>query len=151
VSAATIEQTIWEHVQALLADPDVLRQQYEQGHGDPAVDVRAEHERTRLERKLVALEREKTRLLDAYQAEVIELAELAERRQRLTEQGQLLQARVQEIEQQRRDRAAELRLLEGRRLCASIRDAMVAPLSSQTEGATVSNTAYCGGGSPYHY
>ena len=112
MSAATIEQTVWEHVQALLADPEVLRQQYEQGHGDPAVDVRAEHERARLERKLAALEREKTRLVDAYQAEIIELAELAERRQRLTEQGQLLRARVQEIEQQR---------------LASIRDAMVAP------------------------
>jgi site-specific DNA recombinase len=128
LSAAAIEQTVWEHVQALLADPEVLRQQYEQGHGDPAVDVRAEHERARLERKLTALEREKTRLVDAYQAEVIELAELAERRQRLTEQGQLLGARVQEIEQQRLDRAAELRLLEGvDAFCASIRDAMVAP------------------------
>ena len=43
-------------------------------------------------------------------------------------QGQLLQARVQEIEQQRRDRAAELRLLEGvDAFCASIRDAMVTP------------------------
>jgi site-specific DNA recombinase len=61
LSAATIEQTVWEHVQALLADPEVLRQQYEQGHGDPAVDVRAEHECARLERKLNALEREKTR------------------------------------------------------------------------------------------
>ena len=50
------------------------------------------------------------RLLDAYQAEVIELTELAERRQRLMEQGQQLRARVQEIEQQRRDQAAELRL-----------------------------------------
>jgi site-specific DNA recombinase len=128
LSAATIEQTVWEHVQALLADPEVLRQQYEQGHGDPAVDVRAEHERVRLERKLTALEREKTRLVDAYQAEVIELAELAERRQRLTEQGQLLRTRVQEIKQQRLDRAAELRLLEGvDAFCASIRDAMVAP------------------------
>ena len=128
LSAATIEQTVWEHVQALLADPEMLRQQYEQGHGDPAVDVRAEHERARLERKLAALEREKTRLVDAYQAEVIELAELAERRQRLTEQGQLLWVRVQEIEQQRLDRAAELRLLEGvDAFCASIRDAMGAP------------------------
>jgi site-specific DNA recombinase len=128
LSAAMIEQTVWEHVQALLADPEVLRQQYEQGHGDPAVDVRAEHECARLERKLTALEREKTRLVDAYQAEVIELAELAERRQRLTEQGQLLRARVQEIEQQRLDRAAELRLLEGvDAFCTSIRDAMVAP------------------------
>jgi site-specific DNA recombinase len=128
LSAATIAQTVWEHVQALLADPEVLRQQYEQGHGDPAVDVRAEHERARLERKLAALEREKTRLVDAYQAEIIELAELAERRHRLTEQGQLLRARVQEIAQQRLDRAAELRLLEGvDAFCASIRDAMVAP------------------------
>src|SRR5262252_9136095 len=44
LGAPTIEQTVWEHVQALLADPEVLRQQYEQGRGDPAVDVRAEHE-----------------------------------------------------------------------------------------------------------
>src|SRR5262245_32435607 len=113
MSAPTIEQSVWTHVQTLLVDPEVLRQQYAQGHGDPAIDVRAEHERARLERKLTALGREKTRLLDAYQAEVIELAELAERRQRLTEQRQLLRARVQEIEQQRLDRVAELRLLEG--------------------------------------
>jgi site-specific DNA recombinase len=114
-------------VQTLLADPEVLRQQYAQGHGDPAVDVRAEHERARLERQLTALEREKTRLLDAYQAEVIELNELAERRQQLTEQGQFLRARVQEIERQRRDRTAEWRLLERvDAFCTSIRDAMVA-------------------------
>jgi site-specific DNA recombinase len=111
-----------------LAAPAVLRQQYEQGRGDPAVDVHAEHEHARLERKLAALEREKTRLLDAYQAEVIELTALAERCARLAEQGQLLRARVQEIEQQRRDRAAELRLLEGvEAFGASSRDAMVAP------------------------
>jgi site-specific DNA recombinase len=128
VSAATLAQTVWEHMQAFLADPEVLRQPYAQGHGDPAVDGRAEHERARLERKLNALEREKTRFVDAYQAAIMELAELAERRQRLTEQGQLLRARVQAIEQQRLDRAAELRLLEGvDAFCASMRDAMVAP------------------------
>jgi site-specific DNA recombinase len=108
LGAPTIEQSVWEHVQTLLADPEVLRQQYEQGRGDPAVDVRAEHERARLERKLATLEREKMRLLDVYQAEVIALTALAERRQRLMEQGQQLRARVQEIEQQRRDQAAEL-------------------------------------------
>jgi hypothetical protein len=53
---------VWEHVHAFLADPAVLRQQYEQGHGDPAVDVRAEHERAQLARKLTALEREKTHI-----------------------------------------------------------------------------------------
>jgi hypothetical protein len=51
-----------------------------------------------------------------------------ERHERLTEQGQQLRARVQEIEQQRRDRAAELRLLEGvEAFGARMRDAMVAP------------------------
>jgi site-specific DNA recombinase len=128
LSALTIEHSVWEHGQTLLADPEVWRQQYEQGRGDPAIDVRAAHERARLERKLAALEREKTCLLDAYQAEVITLPELAERRERLTEQGQQLRARVQEIEQQRRDRAAELRLLEGvEAFGARMRDAMVAP------------------------
>ncbi|MGW8321431.1 MAG: hypothetical protein ACWGSD_07755, partial [Thermodesulfobacteriota bacterium] len=52
LDAVLIEQTVWEHVQALLADPEGLRQQYEQGHGDPAIDVQAEHERARLEREL---------------------------------------------------------------------------------------------------
>jgi len=92
------------------------------------VDVRAEQERVRLDRKLTALDREVTRLIDAYQAEVIELTELAERRQRMAEHGRMLRARLQEIEPQRRDRAAELRLLEGvDACCASIRGAMEDP------------------------
>jgi site-specific DNA recombinase len=109
----TIEQWVWDHVKASLSDPAVLRMQYEQGRGDPAVNVRAEQEWVRLERKITALDREVTRLIDAYQAEVIELAELAERRRRIEDHGLMLQERVGEIEQQRADQAAELRLLEG--------------------------------------
>jgi site-specific DNA recombinase len=121
LGAATIEPCVWAHVKALLSDPAVVRAQYEHGRGDPAVDVRAEQERARLDRKLTALDREVTRLIDAYQAEVIELTELAERRQRIAEHGRMLRARLQEIEQQRMDRAAELRLLEGvDAFCASI-------------------------------
>jgi site-specific DNA recombinase len=119
---------VWAHVKALLSDPAVLRRQYEQGHGDPVVDIRAEQERVRLERKLTALDREVTRLIDAYQAEVIALAELAERRQRIDEQGRMLRARAEEIAQQRMDRAAELRLLEEvEAFCASVRGAMEEP------------------------
>jgi site-specific DNA recombinase len=115
-------------VKALLSDPAVLRMQYEQGRGDPAVHVRAEQERVRLERKLIALDREVTRLIDAYQAEVIELAELAERRRRIEDHGRILQERVREIAQQRADRAAELRLLEGvDAFCASVRGVLEEP------------------------
>jgi site-specific DNA recombinase len=116
LSATVIEACIWDHVKALLSNPAVLRAQYEQGHGDPAVDVRTEQERVRLERKLAALDREVTRLVDAYQAEVIELTELAERRRRIEDHGRMLRERVREIAQQRSERSAELR-----RFCRKVR------------------------------
>ena len=62
-----------------------------------------------MERKLATLDREVTRLIDAYQAEVIDLTELAERRRRLDDHGRMLRERVREIEQQRTERTAELR------------------------------------------
>ena len=128
LSATLLEACVWEHVKALLSDPTVLRTQYEQGRGDPAVDVRAEQERGRLERKLATLDREVTRLIDAYQAEVIDLTELAERRRRIDDHGRMLRERVREIEQQRTERTAELRLLEGvEAFCTSIREAMEEP------------------------
>lgn len=49
LSAAAIEQTVWEHVQALLADPEVLRQQIE--HVVPSGPIRLQQER-HLNRKL---------------------------------------------------------------------------------------------------
>ena len=98
------------------------------GRGDPAVDVRAEQERERIERKLMALDREVSRLIDAYQAEVIELSELSERRRGVEEQGRMLQERLRVIEQQRTSRENELRLLEGvEAFCASVRGSLEEP------------------------
>jgi len=128
LSATVIEACIWDHGKALLSDPAVLRAQYEQGHGDPAMEVRAEQERVCLERKLATLDRAVTRLVDAYQAEVIERTELAERRRRIEDHGRMLRERVREIAQQRSERSAELRLLEGvDAFCTSVREAMEAP------------------------
>ena len=83
----SVEAVVWDHVKALLADPAVLQTQYEQGRGDPAVDVKADQERERIERKLTGLDREVSRLIDAYQAEVIEISELSERRRRWRRTG----------------------------------------------------------------
>lgn len=92
------------------------------------MDVRAEQERVRLERTRAALDREVSRLVDAYQAEVIERTELAERRRRIEDQGRMLRERVWEIAHQRTERTAELRILEGvDTFCASVRGAMEKP------------------------
>jgi site-specific DNA recombinase len=68
------------------------------------------------------------RLIDAYQAGAIELAELQERRRRSEEQNQMLRRRLTEILQQRQEREQEIRLLQGlEAFCDSIQDALIAP------------------------
>jgi site-specific DNA recombinase len=63
-----------------------------------------------------------------FTAGMIELADLAERRQRIADHGEMLRERMRQITQQRADRAAELRLLEGvDAFCASVRGALEAP------------------------
>ena len=128
VMAQSVEAVVWNHVKALLADPAVLQAQYEQGRGDPAVDVKADQERERIERKLTGLNREVSRLIDAYQAEIIELSELAERRRSVEAQGWMLRQRLREIAQQRANWENELRLLEGAEaFCASVRGSLEEP------------------------
>ena len=90
--------------------------------------------------KLAALDRAVTRLVDAYQAEVIERSELAERRRRIDDHGRMLRERIREIAQQRSERSAELRLLEGvDAFCPSLREAMEEPCLTVQP---------CGGGQP---
>jgi site-specific DNA recombinase len=111
--AQSVEAVVWDHVKALWADPAVLQTQYEQGRGEPAVDEKADQERERIARQRTGLDREVSRLIDAYQAEVMEISELSERRRSGEEQGRMLRQRWREIEQQRANRANEVRLLEG--------------------------------------
>ena len=128
VMASNIEPLVWEHVRELLSDRDLLQARYEEGRGDPAEDTGEEQERGRIERKLKAQQREVQRLIDAYQAEAIELDELRARRQRIEEHGRLLQDRLREIEQQRRDRENEIRLLQGAEtFCQSVSHALEEP------------------------
>jgi len=88
----------------------------------------ADQERERIERKLTGLDREVSRLIDAYQAEVIEISELSERRRRGEEQGRMLRQRLREMVQQRANRENEVRLLEGvEAFCASVRQSLEEP------------------------
>jgi site-specific DNA recombinase len=123
-----VEPLIWDYVQELLGDPELLQERYREGQGDPAIGQRDEHERDRLARKIAALDREVQRLIDAYQAEVIDLTELKQRRVRIEEHGQVLRARLAELVNQRAEREQEIRLLEGlQAFSASVRDGLHDP------------------------
>ena len=98
--ADTIEELVWQAVSELLRAPQVLIEQYNQrqesGYGTPE-----QQEQQRLKRRLVKLEREGQRLIDAYQSGVIELDELKERRERIAEECRRVEERLSSLEQQR--------------------------------------------------
>jgi site-specific DNA recombinase len=101
-----LDAAVWGHIKGLLNDPVTLLGQFEafarEAEEGPA-DERAQEEKwaTQLRR----LGREEQRLLDAYQAEVIDLPELKERRQRLAGRREALTAQ--------RDQQARLRAERG--------------------------------------
>jgi site-specific DNA recombinase len=128
IAVPRTDALVWDQVKAMLSNPDLLKTQYQRGRGDPAVNVKEDQERHRIERKLAALEREIQRLVDAYQAEVIVLEELKERRFKIEEHGRMLRERLGELEKERTDREQELRVLEGlEAFCRSVTETLTEP------------------------
>jgi site-specific DNA recombinase len=92
----TIEPLIWQAVAELLANPPLILDYYlsrqEESEAVPP-------ELKRVRKELVQVEKQDQRLLDAYQAEIIQLDELASRRQALAQHRLVLENRLSELEQ----------------------------------------------------
>ena len=75
-----------------------------------ALSTPEQHEQHRLHRKLTTLQREEQRLIDAYQASVIDMADLKERCERIAEERTRVEARLASLMQQQEetDRQASL-------------------------------------------
>jgi transposase len=105
VKAEEIEAAVWGHVAELLASPDRMMAQFHRFSAaaesgttrDRAADQRL---RARLDR----VARADKRLLDAYQAGAISLAELSERRRHLHDERLLLERQQREADELRRQR-----------------------------------------------
>ena len=101
-----LERAVWGHVRDLLADPERLIAQFQ--HLAAEVDRDASRERgpeRRLVARLDGLARADARLLDAYQAEVISLEELTERRRQLAGQRHAFEHELERQRDLRRQRA----------------------------------------------
>src|SRR3954464_4587497 len=105
VQAEEIEPVVWNHVAGLLADPDRLLAQFDHlaatAEAGSARDQAAEQQlRARLDRTV----RADKRLLDAYQAGAVTLAELSERRQFLASERQAWERQREEQARLRQQR-----------------------------------------------
>src|SRR5690242_5488058 len=110
VDGEALERAVWGHVRELLADPDRLTAQFR--HLAAEADRERGPER-RLSARLDGLARADARLLDAYQAEVIGLEELTERRRQIAGQRHALERELErELERQRGLRGQRTRAQE---------------------------------------
>src|SRR5215210_8104418 len=105
VKAEEIEPVVWNHVTGLLADPDRLLAQFDHlaatAEAGSARDQAAERQ---LQARLDRTVRADKRLLDAYQAGAVTLAELSERRQFLASECQALERQQEEQARLRQQR-----------------------------------------------
>ncbi|HMB04653.1 MAG TPA: recombinase family protein, partial [Isosphaeraceae bacterium] len=95
-----LDTAVWDHVKRLLNDPATLAAQFEErAKQAEALDADAQAAGQKWEAQLRRLDREEQRLLDAYQAEAIDLDELKQRREQI--RGRRLVITAQRDQEQR--------------------------------------------------
>jgi site-specific DNA recombinase len=88
-----LDAAVWGHVKGLLNDPATLLEQFEACARQADIEQTNESaEQKKWQGQLRRLDREEQRLLDAYQAAIIELEELKERRRHIAVRRQALTA-----------------------------------------------------------
>ena len=118
-----LEAVVWTHIEELLTHSAQLLAQFAQcATLGTEPDTKAQAELQRLQGQEQRLTREETRLLDAYQAGFLSLAELGQRRELLTQRRTVLQ---EQREHQQRLRQHELHahavLTDLTHICTQIR------------------------------
>ncbi len=126
-----IEPLIWQSVADLLADPQLILDYYlsRQEESDTAPP-----EIMRVRTELAQIKKQDQRLLDAYQAEIIQLDELASRRQALEQQRLVLDSRLSELEQLLQQQARQEALTSNiTEFCDNINSMLQSPTPEQKQ------------------
>ena len=118
-----LDAAVWGHVKRLLDDPAMLASRFEErARQADAIDAGATEAGRKWEAQLRRLDREEQRLLDAYQAEAIDLGELKRRREQITGRRQMLTLqRDQEQRLHSEHRAAKEVWADLRAFCERVR------------------------------
>jgi hypothetical protein len=109
IAGRIVESLVWEALSNLLRHPTLLADAW-QSHNDLA-DAEPD-EADRLQTRQRTLERQWTRLLDAFQNGLLDKDELACRKARLDEERQRLEHRLQQLNNQARREQAKAQMLQ---------------------------------------
>jgi len=126
-----IEPLIWQAVAGLLANPQLILDYYLSRQDDSGTTPT---ELQRISAELAQILKQDQRLLDAYQAEVIQLDEFASRRQTLQQHRHTLENRVSELEQLLQQHARQEALTADiTKFCENIQSMLQSPTPEQKQ------------------
>lgn len=103
------ESLVWEAVSRLIRQPTLLEEAWRVQQEETGADS---GEAERLRGRLRTLQRQRARLLDAFQEELIEKEELARRKRRLDAEEEGIRQRLEQLEQEARSQQAKAQMLE---------------------------------------
>ncbi len=107
-----LDELVWSHVTALLADPQLIRAEIERRLQELRTTSPIAARKGSLQNDLRRTERAMHRLVEAYQEELIELEELRRRSPELRRKATALRGQLEALEAQAVDRETYLRLAE---------------------------------------
>jgi site-specific DNA recombinase len=110
--AGDLDKLVWEHVVALLADPALVRRELERRLEQMRETDPVQARQERLHREITTIEAAISRLVGAYQEDLITREELRERVPALRAQRQCLRSQLEALAAQLIDQQAYLRLAE---------------------------------------
>ncbi len=94
VSAKIIEPLVWQAVVELLKNPTLLADAWE---NELQTNSNVPEEPNRLQSRLKTLENQWQRLVDLFQEEKIDKAELSKRKARIDQEREIIQARLEQL------------------------------------------------------
>ncbi|NJN99585.1 MAG: recombinase family protein [Anaerolineales bacterium] len=98
--AEQLDELVWQDLVQLLSQPELIIQALQRAQTGEWLPQQLQARRQSLNQALAQLARQEERLLEAYLAEVIELAELERKRQDITHKQQALDRQVRQLETQ---------------------------------------------------
>jgi site-specific DNA recombinase len=107
-----LEDLVWGHVMKLLADPGLIRAEIDRRLRDLRAANPAMAQKSRLELELSRCTRAKTRLVEAYQEELVSLEELRARMPDLRKKESTLRAQLDALEAETLDQETYVALAE---------------------------------------
>ncbi|MGI9657489.1 MAG: recombinase family protein, partial [Gaiellaceae bacterium] len=107
-----LDELVWNHVSALLADPQLIRMELDRRLQQLRATSPITAQKAQLERELRRTERAISRLVEAYQEELIALEELRRRTPELRKKATALRAQLEALEARAVDRETYLQLAD---------------------------------------